>query len=147
MRARAAGRALAAWRLNRYLPPDVAVRAAEACAPDYEPRFDAVDKTYRYLFHLGSTRDPLLRRNAWHLGRGVGRRVPAQGPSSLVPLDLDAMRAACTRLTGTHDFRAFRAAADKRENTIRTLRRVTLHRRATPASLRCSRSRCTATRS
>jgi tRNA pseudouridine38-40 synthase len=113
--------------LNRYLPPDVAVRACEPCAPDYEPRFDALDKTYRYLFHLGSTRDPLLRRNAWHLGRRIVGRVPAPGPGVGVPLALDAMRAACARLEGTHDFRAFRAAADKRENTTRTLQRVALY--------------------
>src|SRR4051812_36507941 len=39
--------------LNRYLPDDVAVHDAAACAPNYDPRFDSVEKTYRYLFHLG----------------------------------------------------------------------------------------------
>jgi tRNA pseudouridine38-40 synthase len=33
--------------INRYLPADVAVQAAVSCAPDYDPRFDSVDKTYR----------------------------------------------------------------------------------------------------
>jgi tRNA pseudouridine38-40 synthase len=123
--------------LNRYLPPDVAVRAAEPCAPDYEPRFDASDKTYRYLFHVGSTRDPMLHRFSWHLGRRGGLRVRAPGPGINVPLDLAAMRATCAQLTGTHDFRAFRAAADKRESTTRTLERLELieHYAANPALL------------
>jgi tRNA pseudouridine38-40 synthase len=103
--------------LNRVLPEDVAVRDATVCAPDYDPRFDAVDKTYRYLFHTGPQRDPLLRGRAWQLTRllRAGR-----------PLDLAAMSACCALFTGTHDFRAFRAAADQRENTVRTLLRVEL---------------------
>jgi tRNA pseudouridine38-40 synthase len=37
------------------------------------------------------------------------------------PLDLAAMRAAAAQLVGTHDFKAFRAADDEREMTVRTL--------------------------
>ena len=103
--------------LNSQLPDDVAVREGVSCAPDYEPRFDAVDKTYRYLLHVGQVRDPLLRGRAFHLGRLL------RGGRSL---DLDAMRAGAALLEGTHDFRSFRAAADVRENTVRTLSSLTL---------------------
>lgn len=107
--------------LNRYLPPDVAVRSAEPCAPDYQPRFDACGKLYRYLFHLAAARNPLLRRYAWHVG-GLAHNRTQAGRA----LDLPAMHAACEDLRGTHDFRAFRAAADTRNSTVRTLSRVTL---------------------
>jgi tRNA pseudouridine38-40 synthase len=113
--------------LNRYLPPDIAVRSAEACAVDYEPRFDARNKTYRYLFNIGTTRDPLLHTRAWHLGQRTGLRSRGPGSDGLLSIDLPAMREACTRLQGTYDFRAFRASADRRENTQRTLTRVELH--------------------
>jgi tRNA pseudouridine38-40 synthase len=103
--------------LNRVLPDDVAVRDPEPCATDYDPRFDARDKTYRYLIHTGKQRDPLLRATSWHLARLVHRD---RG------LDLGAMRACCALLAGTHDFRAFRGAADTRENTVRTMLRVEL---------------------
>jgi tRNA pseudouridine38-40 synthase len=111
------------WRmaLNRYLPADVAVREAACCEPSYEPRFDARDKTYRYLFNLAEVRNPLRRHYAWHLGRYAAKR----GRRGLA-LDLGAMRGACERLSGTHDFRAFRAAADTRAVTVRTLLRVSL---------------------
>jgi tRNA pseudouridine38-40 synthase len=116
------------FALNRYLPPDVSVRSAEPCAPDYEPRFDARDKVYRYLFHLGATRDALLRDRAWHLGRYIKRRFPERdslaGAEHL--LDLVAMREAAAAMEGTHDFRAFRAAADARETTERTMHHVEL---------------------
>jgi len=111
------------WRLaiNRYLPADAAVQDVTLCDPLYHPRFDAIDKTYRYLFHLGAAREPLLRHRAWHLTRG---RTRADDQS--VVLDLPAMHAACALLVGTHDFRAFRAADDVRPNAQRTLFRVDL---------------------
>lgn len=113
--------------LNRYLPEDAAVQAAEACEPGYEPRFDAVDKTYRYLFHLGLARDPHLRARAWQLPRsGAVRDDEAEPWARACELDLDAMREACTQLLGTHDFRAFRAADDERDNTVRTLHTLEL---------------------
>jgi tRNA pseudouridine38-40 synthase len=113
--------------LNRYLPADAAVQHVAACEPNYDPRFDAIDKTYRYLFHLGLARDPLLRHRAWHLLRS-GFRVQGEAWLGAVGamLDLEAMRSSCALLVGTHDFRAFRAADDMRENTQRTLHRVQL---------------------
>ena len=112
--------------LNRYLPDDVSVRAASACAPDYDPRFDALHKTYRYLFHLAVARDALLHGRVFHLGRHVRKHRPSPAGPGLAWLDLDAMRASCARLAGTHDFRAFRSAADARPNTTRSLLRVEL---------------------
>jgi tRNA pseudouridine38-40 synthase len=112
----------------RLLPDDVAVRDPEPCAVDYDPRFDARDKTYRYVIHSGAQRDPLVRGRAWHLARLLRRD---RG------LDLGAMREVCALFTGTHDFRAFRGAADQRENTVRNLLRVELIERyeANPALL------------
>lgn len=103
--------------LNASLPDDVAVVGAETCEPGYTPRFDTVDKTYRYLVLRGEVRHPLLRGRAWFLG-------PRHGGTSL---DLPAMRAAAERLCGTHDFRAFRSADDDRENTTRTLHAIDVH--------------------
>lgn len=113
--------------LNRYLPHDAAVQSAEACEPGYEPRFDALDKTYRYLFYLGLARDPQLRDRAWHLPRsGAARSDGAERSTPGSQLDLEAMHSACAALLGTHDFRAFRAADDERTNTTRTLHRLEL---------------------
>jgi tRNA pseudouridine38-40 synthase len=112
--------------LNRYLPDDVAVHDAAPCPPDYEPRFDALEKTYRYLFHLGYARDPLLRTRAYHMGRDAHPDEGEDLSQVRADLDLQAMHAACAQLVGRHDFRAFRAADDTRENTERTLHRVEL---------------------
>jgi tRNA pseudouridine38-40 synthase len=122
--------------LNRYLPADAAVQAVAFCRPGYDPRFDAIDKTYRYLFLRSLARDPLLRQRAWQLPRG-GQLEAAADSGMACALDLDAMRATSAILLGTHDFRAFRAADDERENTVRTLHRVELlsHWQGRPALL------------
>ncbi|MDB4988342.1 MAG: tRNA pseudouridine synthase [Myxococcaceae bacterium] len=93
--------------LNRSLPDDVRVQRVGPCAPGYNPRFDALAKTYRYLVQVGATQNPLLRERAYQVNR-------------LWALDVDKMRAAASMLQGTHDFRAFRQADDARENTMRT---------------------------
>lgn len=101
--------------LNSALPDDVSVRAVSSVATGYTPRFDTVDKHYRYLVLCDEVRDPLLRQRAWHLGpRELGRHRPRA-------LDVEAMRRAAASLVGTHDFRAFRSADDDRDNTVRTL--------------------------
>jgi len=115
--------------LNGKLPDDVAVRQAEPCPVGYKPRFDALAKRYRYTLHLGPVRDPLVRRYAWHLGPRRARPWRGGMPSSPEGwLDLDAMTEAAKALVGTHDFRAFRASGDERENTVRTLTEVSIVR-------------------
>lgn len=110
--------------LNQALPDDVSIRAAERCEVGYEPRFDALDKTYRYLLLIDDERDPLLRHRVWRLPPRLWHpdRSTSAHPSDA--LDLEAMRDAAARLLGTHDFRAFRAADDEREQTVRTLHTV-----------------------
>ncbi len=102
--------------LNSALPDDVVVKSSVACAVGYNPRFDTIGKTYRYLVLRGRIRDPLLRKASWYLGQRKDGRE----------LDLGAMREAAASLMGTHDFQAFRAADDDRENTVRTLSRIEL---------------------
>lgn len=113
--------------LNGKLPHDLAVRSAEPCAVGYKPRFDAKGKIYRYLLHLGPVRDPHWRRMVWHLGPRRARPWRGEAPERAADwLDLEGMARAAKRLEGQHDFRAFRAAGDERENTVRTLTRVSV---------------------
>lgn len=114
------------FALNRYLPDDIAVRAVSETQPGYNPRFDALDKLYRYLFHLGLGRAPLLRHRAWQLPRCVAPGHAAEWDHPGCELDLDAMRLAAAALVGTHDFRAFRSSDDQRDNSFRTLHCVEL---------------------
>lgn len=92
--------------LNQSLPPDVAVVRAARVPAEYDSRRHALWKRYRYLIHCSQVPDPLLAGRAWRVG---------------YPLDLTLMRTEAAALVGSHDFAAFRSAADARETTVREL--------------------------
>jgi tRNA pseudouridine38-40 synthase len=104
------------WLLgvNRHLPPDVRIQRAAACPVGYHPRFESLEKTYRYVLALGIAQNPLQRHRAYQLGK-------------FESLDVSRMREAASMLTGTRDYRAFRSVDDTRENTIRTLHAIDIH--------------------
>jgi tRNA pseudouridine38-40 synthase len=103
----------AAWRaeINRRLPEDAVVVRARQVPRGFVPRFESLGKRYTYLIKPSSIRDPLERRRAW--------TVP-------FPVDVDRAAKELAALVGTHDFAAFRRAADERVDTVRTIVRADL---------------------
>ena len=88
--------------------------AAARCRPDFDARFQAKGKQYRYFIWMGRAMNPLLRHQAWHVTR---------------PLNLPAMRAAAKRFVGRHDFKSLAAARRyEMKSTVRTLRRCDVKR-------------------
>ena len=79
--------------LNGLLAPDVWVPSAVPVDPAFQPRFDAVARSYAYRVGTApEAASPFQRRWCWPLCR---------------PLDLDAAARAAAALVGEHDFRAF----------------------------------------
>jgi tRNA pseudouridine38-40 synthase len=72
--------------------PEIVVREVAPAAPDFDARFSARARTYRYTVLNRPVPDPFLARTAWH--------VPA-------PLDLELLTLACDPFLGEHDFSAF----------------------------------------
>ncbi len=97
-----------ARRVNKLCAPGIAVRAAEWAAADFDARFSATWRQYRYRIWNHAAPNPLLTDTLWHVAR---------------PLDLDAMRLAATALIGEHDFGAFcrRPVADPPVSLVRLL--------------------------
>ena len=79
-------------RLNRLCAPSVVVRDAAWAPAEFNARFDALWRHYRYDVLNQPVADPLLAPTTWHVGE---------------PLDLAAMRLACDPLVGEHDFASF----------------------------------------
>ena len=80
-------------RVNRMLVPEIAVRDAEFTDdPEFNARYSATYRHYRYHVVNSPEPHPLLARTAWH--------VPQ-------PLQLWAMQLACDPLIGEHDFASF----------------------------------------
>ena len=95
--------------LLRELPREISVTHAARAELGYDPRRHALTKTYRYVIHRSSVRDPFLSSHAWRIGERLNQQLMAEEALDLL---------------GEHDFRAFRAAADERENTVRRLVRA-----------------------
>jgi tRNA pseudouridine38-40 synthase len=95
--------------LNALLPRAIAVVALDEAAADFDARFSARGKLYRYEIWNADSRSPLRDRFVWHLRQ---------------PLDRARMRQAAASLVGRHDFLAFRAADCERATTVRTVTRL-----------------------
>jgi tRNA pseudouridine38-40 synthase len=105
-----------AWiadRLNKWLAPEVAVRAAASVPDSFNARFSARRRSYEYRCYAGAAPDPFLDRfNAW---------LPAA--PQLAP-----MRSAARVLIGEHDFSSFCRRGEG--SLIRRIRRLVI---STPA--------------
>lgn len=97
--------------MRHYLPSSIAVLAASIAADDFDARFSASGKLYRYQIWNAPVRSPLQQATHWHVR---------------FPLDRQAMQEAAQHLVGRHDFASFRAANCERKTTVRTLHRVEL---------------------
>jgi len=85
--------------INRLLPPAIRVVHAVETDPEFHPRFDAIDKTYRYTIFRGEICSPFEWRYVYH---------------HPYPLDESAMIQAASQFEGEYDFTCF-AAADNRD--------------------------------
>jgi tRNA pseudouridine38-40 synthase len=94
--------------LNSFLPEDIRIVAVRRVPADFDARFDASGKQYRYFIWNHAAMNPLLRHQAWH--------VPLK-------LDVTAMRVAARHLVGRHDFKSF--AATHTYEIADTVRRLT----------------------
>ena len=89
-------RAEPAWTLgvNSNLPKDIAVRWAQITDVNFDARFSATARRYRYIIYNSPTRPAILGEGVTHIYH---------------PLDIVRMQAAAPVLLGEHDFSAFRA--------------------------------------
>lgn len=104
--------------INRMCGPAISVRSAEWVDDDFDARFSATSRSYRYDVWNDRDPHPLLARTTWH--------VPQ-------PLDLEAMNTAGAALLGEHDFASFCRRAKVGEghpekSMVRILRRAEWHR-------------------
>lgn len=53
------------FKLNRYLPGDIAVTGIRKVLPGSNARFSAVSRTYKY--YISKTKDPFLENSSWFL--------------------------------------------------------------------------------
>lgn len=106
-----------AHRVNRIVGPEVAVRDPLVVADDFDARFSARRRTYRYVVWNRPDPDPFQAGRAWH--------VPE-------PLDPALLRLACDPFVGEHDFAAFCRRAVRADGTVASTRRRVFEARWQP---------------
>ena len=88
------------------LPADIAITEAVEVPEGFDLMGAVTSKLYRYTIFTGPVRPVLQIRHCWHL------------PTKL---DITAMAEAAQLLLGKKDFKSFASAADRRENSVRTI--------------------------
>lgn len=77
-------------KANKFLPKDIAIYKIEKTSNDFNARFSAKSRTYRYLVH--TKKDPFLNKISWFYP---------------YPLDINIMNEACKTLKKYKDFSCF----------------------------------------
>ncbi len=108
--------------LNAHLPREIRILKITRPSSDFHAQFDARRKIYTYRIWNASFMHPLEIGRAWF--------VPGD-------LDLATLRAGAAMLCGTHDFARFAVHRGKPlADTVRTIRRVSVHRSGALLTLR-----------
>ncbi len=94
------------WAVNCLLPEDIKVTKISEVPPDFNSRFSAKSKIYRYLILNRKYSSALLAKRVYFYH---------------YPLDVDLMRKEAKELTGKHNFKAFQAAELRPRNPVRKI--------------------------
>ena len=97
--------------VNSMLPPDIVVREMTEVAEEFNPRYDARSRTYRYRVWNQPYPSALFARYSWHVASA---------------LDQSAMNQAAAVLVGHHDFSSFQGADSVERTPWRTMLRSTV---------------------
>ena len=99
--------------ITHKLSPDIAVAEAVEVPQGFDVIGAVKSKLYRYTIFTGPLRPVLQIRHCWHLHANF---------------DVEAMGRAAAMLVGEKNFKSFASAADKRENSVRTILRCDVTR-------------------
>ena len=91
--------------MNSNLPEDIHVIKTEVVDDNFHARYLVKEKEYQYKLNMGEY-NPLDRNYVYEYCK---------------KLDVNKMRNAIKYFVGTHDFKSFTPAKDKRENYVRTI--------------------------
>ncbi len=92
--------------VNSRLPRDIAVRAAEDVAEDFNSVLSCVRKEYTYKIYNSRIHDPFYADRAYFYP---------------MHMDMARMKAAAEKFVGTHDFAAVRSVGTDVRSTVRTV--------------------------
>ncbi|MHB8806073.1 MAG: tRNA pseudouridine(38-40) synthase TruA [Anaerolineaceae bacterium] len=90
--------------LNSHLPPSIAVQSVSLAAEDFHPRYDAVNREYKYAITISDTRQPQKERYMWRINK---------------ELDWQKINEVADLFIGKYDFSQFGRALKDDGSTVR----------------------------
>jgi tRNA pseudouridine38-40 synthase len=106
--------ARAAEALNTRLPGEISVTSVTEAPADFNARYSALSRTYRYRIFNRRSPSPFEANRSWWIPRAI---------------DEDTLATAAALLPGTHDFRAFTPTESHHKNFTRTVESAAWTRR------------------
>jgi tRNA pseudouridine38-40 synthase len=101
------------FALNSLLPEDIICKKAEKVSSNFNARFDARGKRYRYRILNSSIPSVFTRHFFYNLRQ---------------PLNFNKLRLAARKFIGKHDFAAFQAKGSDVNDTVRTIKDITIRK-------------------
>ncbi len=95
-----------AFALNSILPSDVKILKSERVGDNFNARYSAKKKTYRYSFYIGAFEEPMQSRY---------KTLINSAP------DVSLMKKGAKIIEGEHDFKCFLASGSSVKDTVRTV--------------------------
>ena len=100
--------------LNALLPSDVKVISSKKVSDNFNARYSAKNKTYRYSLYFSDYENPMLNRY-----RTLQK----------FSLDYDKIKSACKVIEGEHDFKCFLSSGSSVKDTVRTVYSIKMVKR------------------
>ncbi len=98
---------------NSHLPKDVVVKWAREVPDNFDARFSAISRRYRYIIYNNSVRPAHLRSLvSWHYSK----------------LDVNLMHQEAQALIGEHDFTSFRSSQCNANTATRNMKSISVER-------------------
>ena len=90
------------YYFRRTFSPSIVIKGIQKVEENFSPRYDCIDKTYRYLIQTPDKINPLLAPISFVLQR---------------PIDLEKLKEAASLFEGEHDFAPFATLEEEGEKT------------------------------
>ena len=101
--------------LNSLLPSDVRVLSSKKVSENFNSRYCAKKKTYKYFCYFGEVENPIKSRYSVLLKYFI---------------DLEKVKEACKIIEGTHDFKCFCSTGSSVKTTVRTIYKLSVQKRS-----------------
>ena len=102
--------------INFYLPEDIRIMKILRVPENFNARYSALSREYKYFVYHGRACPPMLNNFVWW------RKSPKSW-------DMDAAKKACEIIQGRHNFRAFCRAGECPEDPFRTIDSLKIRKR------------------